>query len=151
MRYFLEEHFQPLIAFIHLTDISIYSELLSQRTTCSPYIWMVPSLFQEITCSDLTFSRELCFFKTSTFIPFFKDIELIRNSSFSHPFNVWSFFIINEQLQLRILSSLPCLCRTGIAAIRYYNIDNYSKQCLVDLRKYERYFYLRQALVALLP
>ena len=31
-----------------------------------PYIWIVPSLFQEATCSDLVFSRVLCFFEIST-------------------------------------------------------------------------------------
>ena len=53
---------------------------------------MAPSLFQEATCSDLVFSRELCFFATSTCSHrFFKDIELIRNSSRSHPFDEWPF------------------------------------------------------------
>ena len=27
-----------------------------------PYFWVVPSLFQEATCSDLIFSKVLCYF-----------------------------------------------------------------------------------------
>ena len=58
-----------------------------------PYIWVVPSLFQEATCTDLVFSRVLCFFEISTrIIPVFKDIELIRHSSCSHPIGEWLFF-----------------------------------------------------------
>ena len=53
-----------------------------------PAIWVVLSLFQEAFCSDLVFSRELCFFETSTCSHrFFKSIELIRNFSCSHPFD----------------------------------------------------------------
>ena len=51
---------------------------------------MVPSLIQEAICSDLVFSRVLCFFET--IIPVFKNIELIRHSSCSHRFNEWPFF-----------------------------------------------------------
>ena len=45
-------------------------------------------------------------------ICFFKGIELIRNSSCSHPFEEYSK--MKEQMQPRILSNLLCFCRTGI-------------------------------------
>ena len=58
-----------------------------------PHIWVVPSLFQEVTCSDLVFSRVLCFFEQAlAVIPFFKGIELISNSSCSDPFDEWPIF-----------------------------------------------------------
>ena len=41
-----------------LTDIS--------KEHLQPYTWVVPLLFQEATCSDLIFSRVLCFFEIST-------------------------------------------------------------------------------------
>ena len=64
-----------------------------EEHACSHTFWVVPSLFQEATCSDLVFSRVLCFFETSTCSdPFFKGIELIRNSSCSHPFHERPFF-----------------------------------------------------------
>ena len=78
---------------------------------------MVPSLFQEAICSDLVFSRVLCFFET--IIPVFKNIELIRHSSCSHRFNEWPFSIIKEQLQPHILSNLLAFCRTGVVVRTY--------------------------------
>ena len=50
--------------------------------------------------------------KHSQVISFFKGIELIRNSSCSHPFEEYSK--MKEQMQPRILSNLLCFCRTGI-------------------------------------
>ena len=64
-----------------------------------PYIWVVPSLFQESFCSDLwvfvvtfaislVFSRVLFSLKQAlVVIPFSKGIELIRNSNCSYPFD----------------------------------------------------------------
>ena len=58
-----------------------------------PYIWVVPPLFQEATCSDSVFSTVLCFFKQAlAVIPFFIGIELIHKSSCSHPFDELPFF-----------------------------------------------------------
>ena len=49
-----------------------------------PYMWLVPSLFQEATYNDLVFSRVLCFFETSTC---------------SHPF--FQRYWVNSQFQLQ--------------------------------------------------
>ena len=46
--------------------------------------------------------------KHSQVISFFKGIELIRNSSCSHPFEEYSK--MKEQMQSRILSNLLCFC-----------------------------------------
>ena len=51
-------------------------------------------------------------------IPFFKDIELIRNSSCSHPLMNSK---IKEQMQSNILSNLLYFCRAGIVARRYHS------------------------------
>ena len=54
---------------------------------------MLPSLFQEATCSDLVFSRVLCFFeKARAIIPVFKSSKLICHSNCSHAFNEWPLF-----------------------------------------------------------
>ena len=61
--------------YFYLTVVVILKEHLQ------PYIWMVPSLFQEATCSDILFSRVLSLFEISTcncLCNRFKDIELIR-------------------------------------------------------------------------
>ena len=67
------------IAFIlgeHLVPWIIYIQFIWQMFLFKAY-WMVPSLFQESTCSDLVFLRVLCFFQISTC---------------NHPFNEWHFF-----------------------------------------------------------
>ena len=52
------------------------------------YIWVVPSLFQKATCSDLVLSMVLCFLKQAlAAIPFFIGIELKDKPSYSHSFN----------------------------------------------------------------
>ena len=80
------------------------------------YIWVVPSLFQDATCSDLGYCVSLK--QTLAVTPFFK-----ANSQFhcSHPYGDRPLFIIKEQLQPRIVSNLLCFCRTGIVARRYRN------------------------------
>ena len=82
-------YFKEALAFkeaLHRSSIVISKKHLR-------YIWVVPSLFQEVTCSDLVFSRVLCFLKTSTCRHhFLYGIELIRNYSYNHPFNEWPFF-----------------------------------------------------------
>ena len=51
-----------------------------------PYIRVVPSLFQEATYCELVFSRYYVSLKQAiAVIPFYKGIELIRNSSSRHP------------------------------------------------------------------
>ena len=64
--------------YFYLRHIVISNEYLQ------PYIWVVPSLFQEPFCSDLEFSSELRFFETSTF---------------SHLF--FQRFLVNSQFQLQ--------------------------------------------------
>ena len=46
----------PMNLTVYLRRIFISKEHLQ------PYIWVVPSFFQEATCSDLVFSTVLCFF-----------------------------------------------------------------------------------------
>ena len=53
-------------------------------------------------------------------IPFFKDIELIRNSSCSHPFNEWPFFYYKKAIA-RILSDLLRFYKAGILAMSYHS------------------------------
>ena len=64
------------------------------------YFWVLPPLFQEGTCSDLTFS-----------------IPVATNHSMNGPFST-----IKEQLQPGILSNVLFLQRTGIVARRYHNL-----------------------------
>ena len=68
--------------YFHLRLIVISKEHLQ------PYIWVVPSLFQEVFPSDLVFSSLLCFFEASTCNhPFFERYWVNSNSSCSHPFD----------------------------------------------------------------
>ena len=54
-----------------------------------PYIWVVPSLFQEIFYSEAYYLQGYCVSLKQALqvIPFFKGIKLIRNSSCSHTFD----------------------------------------------------------------
>ena len=79
-------------------------EYLSVRSTSAEYLsvfspnaekcgkmWTKITLnmdsFYAVVCSDLVFSRIMCFFETSTWSnAFFKDTEIIHRSSYSHPF-----------------------------------------------------------------
>ena len=83
---------------------------ISQRSSCNHKLYIsdvfdryfylrrifisdVLSLFQETTCSGLVFLKGIVFLLNAlVVIPFFKGIELIRNSSCSHPFDEWLFF-----------------------------------------------------------
>ena len=47
---------------------------------------MLPSLFQEVTCSDIVFFQRII-----AVIPFSKGIEFICDSCCSHPFDEWPF------------------------------------------------------------
>ena len=80
------------------------------------YIWMVPSLFQDATYSDLGYCVPLK--QALAVIPFSK-----ANSQFhcSHPYGDRLLFIIKESLQPQILSNLLCFCRAGNVARRYHN------------------------------
>ena len=52
---------------ICLTDVSIQGLLLFKKSTCSHYIWVAPSLFQEVPGSVQAFLKTLWwFFETST-------------------------------------------------------------------------------------
>ena len=63
----LEEHLQPWIVYIqYIWQIFLFKDIVISKEHLQPYIWMVPSLFQKATCSDLRFSRVLCFFEIST-------------------------------------------------------------------------------------
>ena len=53
-----------------------------------PYVWVVPSLFQEAVCNDLVFSRVLCFFEKSTCSHFFFQRYWV-NSQFQLQPSVW--------------------------------------------------------------
>ena len=74
----------------------------------------VPLLFQEATSSDLGYYVSLI--KALAVIPFFSGIELNRNSSYSHSFEEWPFFVTKEQLKPRIVSNLLWFCRTEFSA-----------------------------------
>ena len=73
------------------------------------YIWMVPPLFPEASCSGLVFSRVLFFFEMSTYIQsslFSKVLSLFAVPvAVIHSTN-GSFSVIKEQLQPHILSYL---------------------------------------------
>ena len=75
------------------------------------YIWMVLSLFQDATYSDLGYCVPLK--QALAVIPFSK-----ANSQFhcSHPYGDRLLFIIKESLQPQILSNLLCFCRAGNVA-----------------------------------
>ena len=74
------------------------------------YIWMVPSLFQDATCSDLGYCVSLK--QALAVIPFFK-----AESQFhcSHSYSDRTRFVIKD-----ILSNFLCFCRTEIV-LRWYN------------------------------
>ena len=58
-----------------------------------PYIWVVPSLFQESACGDLVFFKGTLSLKQAlTPMPFFKVIESIHSFSSSDPFHEGPFF-----------------------------------------------------------
>ena len=70
------------------------------------YIWMIPSLFQDATCSDLGYCVSLK--QALAVISFFK-----TDSQFhcSHSYGDIPRFVIKESLQQRILSNFLCFCR----------------------------------------
>ena len=93
---------------------------------------MVLLLYQEATCSNLVFSRVLCFFETRTCShPFFKGLELIHISSCSHPFNEWPLLYYKGAIKATHFSNLLCFCRPGIVARRYHS---YQLWWLLDFR-----------------
>ena len=51
---------------MYLTDILFLRRIAISKEHLEPYICVVLSLFQEASCSNLVFSRALCFFETST-------------------------------------------------------------------------------------
>ena len=64
---FLKEQLQPGVTHIQcMWQIFYLNRIAISKEHLQPYIWVVLSLFQENTCSDLVFSRILCFFETST-------------------------------------------------------------------------------------
>ena len=78
-------------------DRYLYSRCIAiSKEHLHPYLWLVLSLFQEATWSNLVFSRVLCFFAVIPF--FFKGIELIHNSSCSCPFGGWLFFCYEREI-----------------------------------------------------
>ena len=85
------------------------------------YVSVLWLLLQDGTCSDLVFSRVLCFFKQAfAVIPFLKGIELICHSSCRHSFNEWPFFYNKRAIAARFFHILLCFWRTGIIARRYH-------------------------------
>ena len=84
---------------ICLTDISIQGLLLFQKSTWSHYIWVAPSLFQEVTGSVLAFLKSLWwFFETSTcshllFQRYWVNSQSQLQSCIQ---NEWSFFYIER-------------------------------------------------------
>ena len=93
--------------YFYLTCVAISKKHLQ------PYIWVVPSLFQGATRSDLGYCVSLK--QALAVIPFFK-----ANLQFhySHPCADRYLYIIKQQLQPCILSNLLCACRAGITIAR---------------------------------
>ena len=88
---------------------------------------MVPSLFQEATCSDLVFSRALSFFEKSigNRLCFQRYWVTLPPVAVIHSTN-GPFSIIKEQLQPHILSKLLCFFRTGgVVARRYHGYQRW--------------------------
>ena len=70
------------------------------------------------------FHRYCCSFKHAlVVIPFSKGIELIRQSSFSHPFDELHFFYHKRLNAATHLFKLVCFCRAGVVASRYLNTN----------------------------
>ena len=71
-------------------------------------------LFLGATCSDLVFSRTLCFFETKTCNhPFFKHIELTHHSGCNYPFGEWLFFYYKRVVAAMHFSNLLRFFRKG--------------------------------------
>ena len=93
------------------------------------YFWVVPSLLSEDTCSDLVFSKVLCFFLNKYFqSSLFQRYWIILNSSCDHSYYEWPFFkckraiaalhsaIYSKFAAIYILGNILCFCRTEILA-----------------------------------
>ena len=81
------------IYIMYLTDISILGVLLFQRSTCSHTFEWYHHCFRR-RLAVIWFFQGYCVSlkQTLVVIPFFKGIELIRNSSSSHLFDEWPSF-----------------------------------------------------------
>ena len=81
--------------------------------------WVVQSLSQEVTCSDLLQWYCVPFKQSLAIITFFKGIQLIRNSSRSSTFNEWLFFHFERAIASTHFSNF--FCRAGFVRRRYHN------------------------------
>ena len=118
--FILEEHLQAWIFYVLCICIFdryfSWTHIVISKEHLQPYIWMVPSLFQEVFCSDLVFSRVLCFFEISTcnhscfqrcwvnppfqLQPFIRQmaLSLLQKSSCSHTFfQIYCIFFQNRR------------------------------------------------------
>ena len=107
-----------------------------------PYILVVPSLFQDATCSDLGYCVSLK--QALAVIPFFKSNSQFH---FSHPYSDRPLFMIKEQLQPRILSNLLCSCRTGMVARRFHN--NFDTSLILDMHILKEVCYMMASFPAI--
>ena len=121
--------------FLHRTALVPTSTYCNFKRALATYIWMVLSFFQEVTCSDLVFSRVLCFFELAI-IPVFKDTDLIRHSSCSHPFDEWSFFYYKRATAVTHSFKFTVFFRTrGVVARRYHIVINYDTSFVSGMYK----------------
>ena len=158
------QHLQPWIVYIQCFDRYFYlRRIVTSKEHMQPCIWVAQPLFQEVTCRDLVFSRVLSFFKIRTcnrlcFQRYWVNSPPVAAIYLTND----PFPTVKEQLQSSISSMVLPLFHgsawsnplwqghfvyfsTFIASIHY------SKQSVVDSRKYEGYcVYLRKAIVALL-
>ena len=91
-----------------------YSVSLFHKSSCGYSFLNGYGIFQNSACSHYLRIHNL-------FDTYLKGIELICDSSCSHPLDELPFSIIKEQLQPCVLSNLLCLCRTRVVVRRYHS------------------------------
>ena len=131
---FLEEHLHAWISYYNVFDGYFYLERsVISKEHLQLDIWVVPSLFQEITCGDRVFSRVLYFFERNTCSHPFSQRYWLNLQFQLQPSIRWLvlFSIIKEQLQPRILSNFLSFCRTGILVFyNYIMVTNFDTSLL---------------------
>ena len=119
-----EQHLWKLLCIYNVFDRYFYlRRIVTSKENKQPYIWVIPSLFQEATWRDLVFSRVLSFFEISTcnrlcFQRYRVNLPPVAAINSTNGL----FSIMKEQLQPQILSNLLYFFRTGgVVARRYHS------------------------------
>ena len=121
-----EQHLQPSLCIYNVFDRYFYlRRIVTSKEYMQPYIWLVPPLFQETTCTGLVFSKVLSFFEINTCnCLYFQRYRVnLPPVAAIHSTN-GPFSIIKEQLQPQILSNLLYFFGTWeVVARRYHSYE----------------------------